>query len=193
MRTPFFLIFLWVFAFSGLAHPFPDLPVRADFKFNGEAHITVEIDPRCFEVDPEKEPYLVNGVYQALDKKDLAEMEKKANALIAKSIKFSFDPPLAEKPVFTYRYTTLADKPIDKKDQTPVVLQADWKFKIPLNTKTYQITALPEGKYSVQFINSILGQQKDLNVLFPKESSYKLDLSLVSRIRKAHQKNKAPR
>ena len=53
----------------------------------------MEIDPRCFEVDPEKEPYLVNGVYQALDKKDLAEMEKKANALIAKSIKFSFDPP----------------------------------------------------------------------------------------------------
>ena len=129
MKTIFFLTLVWCSGFSLLSHPFPDLPVRADFKFDGEVHIRVEIDPRCFELDPEAEVYLANGVYQALGKKDLAELEKKANALIGKSIKFSFDPPLKEKPVFTYRYTTLGEKPLDKKDQTPVVLQADWKFK----------------------------------------------------------------
>ena len=188
MRLPYFFYFLPFFVVSVLAHPIPDLPVHAEFKFNGEVHIKVEIDPRCFEVDPEQEPYLVYGVYKALEKKDLAEMEKKANALIAKSIKFSFEPTLTVKPVFTYRYTTLGDKPLDKNDQTPVVLQADWKFKIPNKTRTYQVTALPAGKYSVLFINHIVGKKQDLNVLFPKEASYKLDLSLVSRIRKSHLK-----
>ena len=188
MITFFFLTLVCCSGYSLLSHPFPDLPVRADFKFDGEVHIRVEIDPRCFELDPEAEVYLVNGVYQALGKKDLAELEKKANALIGKSIKFSFDPPLKEKPVFTYRYTTLGEKPLDKKDQTPVVLQADWKFKIPTDTKTYQVSALPTSRYSVLFINSIVGKKQDLNVLFPKETSYKLDLSLVTRIRKSLQK-----
>lgn len=185
MKWGFSTLLFLSLGFPVMAHPVPDLPVRAEFKFNGEVRIRVEVDPRCFVADAENEPYLVNGVYKALEKKDFAEMEKKAGELIAKSISFHFDPPVTLKPKFTYDYTTLGDKPIDKKDQTPVVLQAEWKLKIPESTRTYHIKALPAGRFSVLFINHVVGEKRDLNVLFPKETSYKLDLSLISRIRKS--------
>ena len=183
-------LFAFLLLFSGflaVAHPVPDLPVRAQFNFKGEVVIRVEVDPRCFVEDAENEPYLVNGVYQALNKKDLADLEKKTGELIAKSIGFHFDPAISLEPKFTYYYTTLESKPLDKKDQTPVVIQAEWKFKLPESVKTYQLKALPAGRFSVLFINRVIGEKRDLNVLFPGEVSYKLDLSLLSRIRKSKQ------
>jgi len=48
--------FLSSFAF---AHPVPDIPVRTFFPGDGTARVTVEIDPRCFEPDPENAPSLV--------------------------------------------------------------------------------------------------------------------------------------
>ena len=183
-------LFVFLLLFSGflaVAHPVPDLPVRAQFNFKGEVVIRVEVDPRCFVEDAENEPYLVNGVYQSLSKKDLAELEKKTGELIAKSIGFHFDPAISLEPKFTYYYTTLESKPLDKKDQTPVVIQAEWKFKLPENVKTYQVKALPAGRFSVLFINRVIGEKSDLNVLFPGEASYKLDLSLLTRIRKSKQ------
>ena len=181
-------VFLLLFSrFLTVAHPVPDLPVRAQFNFKGEVVIRVEVDPRCFVADAENEPYLVNGVYQALNKKDLADLENKTGELIAKSIGFYFDPPISLEQKFTYYYTTLANKPLDKKDQTPVVIQAEWKFKLPENVKTYQVKALPAGRFSVLFINRVIGEKRDLNVLFPGEASYKLDLSLLARIRKSKQ------
>jgi len=176
---------LFSVSFTILAHPVPELPVRAEFEFNGEVRIRVEIDPRCFVEDAKNEPYLVNGVYKVLEKKDLAELEKKAGELIAKSISFHFDPPFTLKPKFNYNYTTLGDKTINKQDQTPVVLQAEWRFKIPETTKTYYIKALAGGRFSVLFINDVVGEKRNLNILFPKETSDKLDLSLISRIRKS--------
>ena len=68
-----------------------------------------------------------------------------------------------------------------------MVIQAEWKFKLPENVKTYQVKALPAGRFSVLFINRVIGEKRDLNVLFPSEASYKLDLSLLARIRKSKQ------
>jgi len=187
MNRAFLVVFFLFFNFFTEAHPVPDLPVFTEFNFKGEVVVRVEVDPRCFVADAENEPYLVNGVHQTLNKSDFTKLEKKASELIAGSIGFHFDPPIALRPKFTYRYTTLGNKPIGQKDQTPVVIQAEWKFEIPENVKTYQVKALPAGRFSVLFINRVIGEKRDLNVLFPGENSYKLDLSLLARVRKSNQ------
>ena len=185
MKRGSFLLLFWFLGLLAMAHPVPDLPVRADFNFKGEVVIRVEVDPRCFVKDAENEPYLVYGVYKHLEKEDFSKMEEKAVELIRKSIGFHFDPPYSAKPNFTFHYTTLGNKPIVKKEESPVVLQAEWKFELPANVKTYQLKASPAGRFSVLFINRIMGEKQDLNVLFPGESSYKMDLGLLARIRKS--------
>ena len=185
MKRGSFLLLFWFLGLLAMAHPVPDLPVRADFNFKGEVVIRVEVDPRCFVKDAENEPYLVYGVYKHLEKEDFSKMEETAVELIRKYIGFHFDPPYSAKPNFTFHYTTLGNKPIVKKEESPVVLQAEWKFELPANVKTYQLKASPVGRFSVLFINRIMGEKQDLNVLFPGESSYKLDLGLLARIRKS--------
>ena len=73
-RGSFLLLFLFL-SLLAMAHPVPDLPVRADFNFKGEVVIRVEVDPRCFVKDAENEPYLVYGVYNHLEKEDFSKME----------------------------------------------------------------------------------------------------------------------
>ncbi|MGI8604432.1 MAG: hypothetical protein ACR2OZ_15770 [Verrucomicrobiales bacterium] len=60
--------------------------------------------------------------------------------------------------------------------QIPVVITAEWKTDAS-RWSGYQIKAKQSGKFSVRFINDVNGKEQPLNVLFPGEESYKLDLT----------------
>ena len=109
---------------------------------------------------------------------------KKAVELIRKYIDFTLIHLTRLNPISLF-ITPFGNKPIVKKEESPVVLQPEWKFELPANVKIYQLKASPVGRFSVLFINRIMGEKQDLNVLFPGESSYKLDLGLLMRIRKS--------
>ena len=166
-----------IFAWSALTHPVPDIPVRGFFKSDGTTTIQVEVDPRCFEENPENTPYLQNWAVKEMTKKEREEFNAQAGALIARSVHFRFEPVGQFNPEFLYRYATLGGKPLGKDIETPVVILAEWKTKIPRGMRGYRIKALPKGKFSVNFVNFLDGKPQDLNVLFPGEASYELDLT----------------
>jgi len=164
-------------AWSALAHPVPDIPVRGFFKSDGTTTIQVEIDPRCFEKDSENTPYLQNWAVKEMTKKEHEEFNAQAGKLITQSVEFRFEPAGQFNPKFQYRYATLGGKPLGKDIETPVVILAEWKTKIPRGIRGYRIKALPKGRFSVNFVNFLDGKPQDLNVLFPGEASYELDLT----------------
>lgn len=162
-----------------LAHPMPDVPVRASFDKEGDFEITVEVDPRSFEADPNTAPYLV-------EEKRLAMTEEQREALLTKvrefvnrtvALKFTTQEPMI--PAFEYRFTTLEGAVLGKADD-PVMVTGRWRGTLPKDVRDYSITALPEGQLSVLFLNTMLGKKVErFQVLFPGESSYKLSLRPV--------------
>ena len=172
-----FAIMLSFAAFIAVAHPVPDIPVRAMFKSDGRLALQVEIDPRCFGDDAENTPYMQHWVLKEMNEKERNKLNEQCRKLIAGSVEFRFEPNGKFHPKFRYRYSTLGGKPLGKKIDTPVVILAEWETKIPVNVRGYRIKALPKGKFSVKFVNFLDGKPQDLNVLFPGEASYELDLT----------------
>ena len=171
---------------STFAHPVPDIPVRSTFGNDGSVTIRVEVDPRCFTPDPLNEPYLENARLLSLDREKKSELFSKARALIQDSIEFQAPPIGQLQPKFTLKFTTFDNIPLvwnsarladttDPAAQTPVVLTAEWKPDAS-QWSGYQVKATPKGKFSVRFINFVNGKEQPLNVLFPGEESYQLDL-----------------
>ena len=72
----------------------------------------------------------------------------------------------------------------DSERGIPVVIVAQWQAKELTGLTGYQVEALKTGRYGVHFINRIDGKPQKLNVLFPGEKSYRLDLSRVYAARK---------
>jgi hypothetical protein len=91
-------------------HPVPDLPVRAWFESGGAAVIRVEVDPRCFEEDPEQTPYFLNAVFTELDAKARDEMKARARELIRRSVEFRFEPLGRSDPEFHHPCGGAADE-----------------------------------------------------------------------------------
>ena len=188
-------------ALSAFGHPIPDIPVRATFLVDGNATnatnatiatIAVEIDPRCFADQALHEPYLENAVLQSTPEKEKAALFAKAQIFITDTLDFHFEPNVhfepkeAPKPTFTMAFTTLGSQPLpwnaDVPDSNrqrvarlPVTITATWKLDASA-LKTYQLHAKPAGKFSVQFINHLGDAAQKLHVLFPGETSYRLEL-----------------
>jgi len=171
---------------SAFAHPVPDIPVRATFLADGSATIAVEIDPRCFADQALHEPYLENAVMQARSEKEKDALTAKTKSFIVDTLGFRFDPDGAAKPVFTTAFTTLgsqalpwnAEDPDSNRQRVarlPVTITATWKLDASA-VKSYRLHAKPAGKFSVQFINHIGETPQRLHVLFPGETSYRLEL-----------------
>ena len=172
MRFPVYLA-LAFYALPALAHPSPDVPVRARFADAGEAVIQVEVDPRCFEEDSLHAPYLTRRELDELSPAQRRQLEERAAAFIAATIRFFFEPT-AMTLEFHYTFTTHGGKPLGRDPDTPVMVMAESKLVIPEETNAYWIEALLDGKHSVLFQNLKNGVEQKMNVLFPGETSDRL-------------------
>jgi hypothetical protein len=159
------------------AHPIPDIPVRAYFVSPGEARIEIEIDPRFFADDPNTAPYLVQAEFETLSPAGRAALQAKAARFAAASVAFFFEPTGRFSPAFDFQFTGIARAKLRQPDD-PVVLTGVWPTRLAAGLTAFRIQALPAGKYSVLLMNFVNGQPMHrVNVLFPGEGSYVLDLT----------------
>lgn len=167
------------------AHPIPDIPVRSFFDAGGETRIEVEVDVRCFADDAENEPYLLKWVLERMTDEEKADLKKQATALVSKSVALNFAPGDTPAPEFEWTFTTHRGESLEE-ETDPVMLTGVWKTRIaPKDGSTYQVNALPEGQFSVLFLNHINDVAVPrFQVLFPGEKSYELDLSEVAPAKK---------
>ena len=175
---PLLLAFLVLAAApNSFAHPLPELPVWASFKSDGTARFEVEVDPRCFAEDPNKELYMLHWYLQRCDDGEKEEMFEKAKAFLPTRIKQVFGPgEWAPEPLYECRFTKLGGEPLNELSD-PVVIRVTWRVTLPPEVHTYQLKAHKVGIFSVLFLNYI----DDVAVprtqtLFPGEESYVLDL-----------------
>ena len=180
------LAFLSVaFASAISAHPIPDVPVRASFDGAGGMVLRVEVDPRCFEADPNKAPSVLQKDLAAITLEQQQALREKAGAYAKHAVQVNLDPPGAAKPDYHFEFTAPENTPLAKPDDI-VVLTGTWNAKLPDGAKTYGIKALPEGTLSVLFSNEARGQKLErFQVLFPGESSYQLDLNTLAPLQAA--------
>lgn len=162
------------------AHPIPDIPVQGHFQTGGEATIYVEIDPRCFDLDPLNAPSVTKALLPAHSEQERAEWPAKADALVKRSVEFYFEPLGQVQPKFTFTPTGKGRAPLTADDDV-VVITGEWKTKVPSGISGWKIRALPGEKLAVVFQNVIDGQTHPrLNVLFPGETSFTLDLTSLA-------------
>jgi hydrogenase/urease accessory protein HupE len=163
-----------------LAHPIPDIPVRGNFLSGGEAIISVEVNPRCFEPDPLTAPSLVNRVYASLPDDRKAELQAKSKELVNRLIEFYFDPVGRIHPDFKFDFTGEARKDLQSEEDI-VVLTGSWKTRVASGLTGWKVRSAPENKLSVVFQNIINGEvHPRLAVLFPGETSFALDLTTLT-------------
>lgn len=163
-------------ASPALAHPLPDVAVRANFEQNRDWMLQVEIDPRSFEPDPNVAPYLTNADLGVTPAEQKDKLKTQARDYIRRVVEVVLDPVVEVKPDFTWEFTSMENAPL-KEPEDPVMLTGTWRGKIPEGTTGYSIKALPEGTLSVLYHNTALGQKVErFQILFPGETSYVLDL-----------------
>lgn len=171
---------------TAFGHPIPDIPVRATFGPDGRLTVLIEVDPRCFAADPLNEPYLENAVLQTYTEAQKAALFQKTKALIDESILLHFQPAREKEPEFEMRFTTMFNLPLQWNEEkpeensiecaeTPVMVTASWTTEAS-DLTSYQVEATKAGKFSVKILNYIGKERQRMNVLFPGESSYVLDL-----------------
>jgi hypothetical protein len=179
MRLPHFpaLLFLSLATMAG-AHPTPEVPVRASLEEDGSFTLQVEIDPRCFEPDPEQETYLTKVQLEKLmSPQEQDAMKAQSAEFAARAVEYFFEPSGPFKPEFTWSFTTLGGGPLEKFDDT-VVATGSWRSKLPEGTQGYSIRAKDPRDFNVVFENTLRGKRVERTaVLFPGEKSFTLDMS----------------
>jgi len=174
------ILLLALSAGSTLAHPIPDIPVRGVFETGGAGTIFVEMNPRCFDADPNSAPTLTYDLYQTLPPERKAELVRQATELTKRNVEFYFEPVGRIQPEFQFEFTGEGHKPLSAKEDI-VVLMGSWKTTIASGLTGWKIKATPEGKLAVVFQNFIDGAAHPrLAVLFPGETSFTLDLTQLS-------------
>lgn len=158
-------------------HPIPDVPVRGIFHSGGEIRIEVEVDPRCFAADPINAPYVTKAEFDQMSEAERAALLTGAATLADKTVSFHFQPMGRFVPEFEYGFSGKAGAPLANADD-PVVVTGRWNTRLAAGLTGYRVDALSVGELAVVVINEINGQQVGrINVLFPGESSYVLDLT----------------
>lgn len=174
------ILILILSAFIAGAHPVPDIPVQGHFTSGGAATIFVEVDPRSFDPNPTDAASLTHVVFRGYTPEDHADLRQKADALVQRSVEFFFEPLGRVQPEFTFTFTGKGRAPLAKDDDV-VVLTGEWKTNVPAGISGWKIRALPGEKLAVVFQNVIDGQTHPrLNVLFPGETSFTLDLASLA-------------
>ena len=181
MRLPFpaacLAIFFLVLMGRVTAHPLPDVPVRTTFGEDGLCTIRVEVDPRCFEADPENEGYLLKiQMEKLLIDADREALKARALNFVGQGIEFFFEPQGQIKPEFKWEFTTLGGAPLVNIDD-PVMITGTWSTAIPQGLEGYYLRATKAMKFSVIFANILRGQPVERTaVLFPGEKSFVLEM-----------------
>lgn len=167
---------LMAFAAPVLAHPLPDVAVRANFEQGGDWMLQVEIDPRSFEPDPNVAPYLTNADLGVTPAEQQEKLKAKAREYVQRVVEVVLDPVAEVKPDLTWEFTAAENAPL-KMPEDPVMLTGTWRTKLPAGSTGYSIKALPTGTLSVLYHNTALGKKVErYQILFPGETSYVLDL-----------------
>jgi len=171
------LTLVGVLATLANAHPLPDIPVRSHFDKDGTCIIKVEIDPRCFTAEPETERYMMKADLLVLTEQEKKELIQKAMDALQSWVKFEFDPKGKLEPAFEFTLTGLNESPLVKFDD-PLVITGTWKAQIPADTTGWRIHATDKTPFAVVFRNYLAGvEQPRFSVLFPGETSFKLELT----------------
>ncbi|MBT3637111.1 MAG: HupE/UreJ family protein [Opitutae bacterium] len=159
------------------AHPIPDIPVIGDFERNGKAVIIVEVDPRCFAEDPEEVPFLQKEAFDKLDEKEKKELTDQARNLLQETLRMRFGPEEWFFPEFRFEFLTKEHETLIL-DGDVIVLRGILERTLSSDVKSYQIKAMDSAGYDIVFKNILAGiPQKRVNVLWPGEESFALDLS----------------
>lgn len=179
MKSLVLAAFLWLGAELG-AHPIPDVPVRGSFLSGGDAEITVEIDPRCFEADPEKAPYFTPRSLALASPARLEELKRMAADFAARNVEYRLEPIGRVSPEFTFAFTApdgLAVRPNDE----AVVLTGVWRTRVTAGVSGWQVRSKAEKGLSVVVSNAVdFTPHPRVAVLFPGEQSFVLDLAGVA-------------
>lgn len=159
------------------AHSIPDIPVRASFQANGEAEISIEINPRNWEESPKMALSLEQKDFLTYTTAQREELLKKTRAFVATYLEFRLEPIGRVQPEFTYDFIAETGKPLMMMTDA-VVARGRWKTKIPAGVTGWQVKSLPGHKVAVVFLNTINGQDHPrVPILFPGEASFTLDLT----------------
>lgn len=159
-----------------LAHPLPEVPVRAVFAQDGSWTLQIELDPRCFEPDPNIALSVTNADLALFPAERKEQLKATARDYFKRVIEIVLDPAKPMNPEFIFEFTTHENVPL-KAPEDIVVLTGTWKTKVPDGTTGYSIKALPAGELSVLYHNTALGKKVErYQILFPGEDSYVLDL-----------------
>lgn len=175
-----FCALLFLSAHSAPAHPIPDIPVRGSFSTGGAATISVEVDPRCFDADPNTAASLTFATFRTLPAERRAALRQQATALVTRSVDFFFEPGGRVQPEFAFEFTGHGRAALAKDDDV-VVLTGTWPTTIATGLTGWKIRANPGPGLAVVFQNIIDNRAHPrLAVLFPGETSFTLDLTALS-------------
>ena len=172
-----FLVLFGLFSAPLLAHSIPEIPVRADFKADGQMELSIEINPRNWEPSPAEAPSLEFKTFMLQPQSTKDAQIARTKQFIADSIEFTFEPLGNIQPDFTWDFVAETGKPLLAMTDA-VVARGKWKTTIPAGITGWKIRSKPGHKVSVVFLNTINGQDHPrVPVLFPGESSFTLDLT----------------
>ena len=158
-------------------HPIPDIPVLGSFDSNGSMTISVEIDPRGFSEDPEKEPFLQREAFDGLDASERKALVKNAGSLVAKALRVRFNRGVWFLPEFRYEFVGKSHEKFELEGMV-FFLRGTYKHSPDATVNSYQIKAQETAEYDLVFMNILNGKaQKRVNVLWPGEESFTLDLT----------------
>ena len=175
----FWNIILSLTFFSSLlnGHPIPDIPVIGSFDQNGSSVITVEIDTRSFADDPEEVPMLEWEAFNKLTEEEKENLLLRGKNMIQDTLLIRFNEKKWVLPSFDYNFEKkIGGNSVEETDTFVIRGYAHRKLDSDINS--YQIRAKESAEYDVIFTNRLNGiAQKRVNVLFPGEDSFILDLT----------------
>ena len=159
------------------AHAVPDIPVRTYFTQDGKCTVMVEVDPRCFEADPNTAPSLLNSILPSLSNERKTQLRQKATELVKRYVEFYFEPTGAVSPDFSFEFTGHDRAPLSM-DEDVVVLNGSWETRVPAGALSWRVKATKNTPLAVVFRNYIEGlENPKFSVLFPGETSFPFELN----------------
>ena len=163
---------------SAYTHPIPDIPILGSFNSDGNSSIIIEIDPRSFAEDPESIPFITANAFKDFPDSNKTELLLKAQEMIRDAFDLRFGETSWFLPDFDLNFTEKDAG--DLSEDNIVVIKGRHDTFLESNSTFYQIRAKEEAPYDLIFTNQIDGKpQRRVNVLFPGEESFKLDLGFI--------------